>query len=128
MPLVWCQRRCVSVTLPVPPALTASAAPPYPDSTTTTPSCEQTGEVYTSLPRPSHDHSSLPVFGSKPLTFSGTPSTNSSWPSTRMTSGVLHEPSHSVFFVPNMPPGSSCCQTFLPVLLSTARRNCRSPG
>src|SRR5947207_3064949 len=93
------------------------------------PSFEQSGEVYTSLPRPAHDHSSVPVFGSKALTFSGTPRISSSWSPTVTTIGVLHEPRHSFEPAnPDAPAGSLCSQTVLPFFFSTASSTWFSPG
>src|SRR5882724_8722333 len=91
----WYQSR-LDVTSPLPPAGTARAAPPYPASATTTPSAETT-EAYSTLSpsgltRPSHDQSSFPVAGSKPLTLPGTVRSNSSCPSTVATIGVLQDP------------------------------------
>src|SRR5947209_9065050 len=77
---------------------------------------------------PPHDHSSLPVFGSKPLTFCGTDRISSSWSPIVTTIGVLHEPSQSLFLMPSLPPGSSCRHTSLPVFLSRATRAWFVPG
>src|SRR5262249_54553699 len=96
---------------------------------TTIPSGEHTGDAYTRSPRPSHHHNSLPVFGSNPFTFFGTPRMSSSRSPTRTMIGVHQEPSHSFGpTTPDLPPGSSCFHTVPPVDFLTASRNCRSPG
>src|SRR5689334_22042972 len=105
--LVWCQSRRAAVTSPDPPARTARAGPPYPDSARTMPSADTTGDVYTSFPSPPHDQSSFPVAGSNPFTFSGTVRISSSRPPTLATTGVLHDPTQlELPAVPGFPPGS----------------------
>src|SRR5262249_24085297 len=94
---------------------------------TKTPS-PQIGLVYTRFPRPAQVQYDWPVLGSNPHTRFGKLITSSSRPSTEITSGVLHEPIHSLCFSPNFPPGSSTCQTVSPVRLLRAIRKVRSPG
>jgi hypothetical protein len=111
------------------PALTAVT------STPTGPTVDQVVPPPPPPPSPGYRclQTAWPVLGSKAATRLGKVMINSSWPSTVMTMGVLHEPIHSAFscpgfFSPESPPGSFFCQTVSPVLLFTAIRKVRSPG
>src|SRR5688572_28354849 len=50
------------------------------------------------------------------------------WPPTFATSGVAQVPRNFLVVMPASPPGIGASHTFLPDFLSSASRNCRSPG